>query len=84
MAQESAPDSPPSESSGRVPMTDCIAGHTGNAGGDSRGDRIVPTDCTQCGHMPKLEDVHVILPEFTGNEILYHVICYSCGHEWVE
>lgn len=44
----------------------------------------IPTDCDQCGHMPKLQDVSVILPEFTGNEILYHVRCYSCGHEWVD
>ena len=29
----------------------------------------IPSDCDQCGYMPKLEDVSVILPEFTGNEI---------------
>lgn len=44
----------------------------------------IPSDCDQCGYMPKLEDVSVILPEFTGNEIVYHVRCYHCGHEWVD
>ena len=46
--------------------------------------RDIPTDCDQCGHQPKLDDVSVILPEFTGNDIVYHVRCYSCGHEWVD
>ena len=46
--------------------------------------RDIPSDCDQCGFMPKLEDVSVILPEFTGNEIVYHVRCYHCGHEWVD
>ena len=46
--------------------------------------RDIPTDCDQCGHMPRLDDVSVILPEFTGYDIVYHVRCYSCGHEWVD
>jgi predicted Zn-ribbon and HTH transcriptional regulator len=44
----------------------------------------IPSDCAKCGYLPRLDDVAVILPEFTGNEIVYHVRCYHCGHEWVD
>jgi len=44
----------------------------------------IPTKCDSCGSTPRVEDVGIILPEFTGNEMVYHVRCYHCGEEWVD
>jgi len=44
----------------------------------------IPTKCDSCGSQPRVEDVGIILPEFTGNEMVYHVRCYHCGEEWVD
>lgn len=46
--------------------------------------------CDKCGYRPRLEDAHFVEVEgrFSSSEnevqTLCHVICYDCGHEWVE
>jgi len=44
----------------------------------------IPSVCEKCGYRPRREDVSLVLPEFTGNEVMYHVRCYHCGLEWVD
>jgi hypothetical protein len=44
----------------------------------------IPSDCEKCGYRPRRSDVSLVLPEFTGNELMYHVRCYNCGLEWVD
>jgi hypothetical protein len=44
----------------------------------------IPSKCDTCGFRPRKQDVGIICPEMTGNEIVYHVRCYHCGMEWVD
>lgn len=44
----------------------------------------IPSKCDFCGSKPRADDVGIIVPEMTGNEIIYHVRCYNCGEEWVD
>ena len=46
--------------------------------------------CDNCGYRPRISDAHKV--EFSSNldesedgvQTVLHVICYKCGHEWVE
>ena len=46
--------------------------------------------CDRCGYRPRRSDAQVVevsIPGQDGEEELHkvvHVICYDCGHEWVE
>jgi len=42
--------------------------------------------CDVCGYHPRLKDAHnVLMHEGRPDEFeIIHVICYNCGHEWVE
>ena len=46
--------------------------------------------CERCGYRPRTTDAFEVLVEgrLDDSEVLehtvVHVICYGCGHEWVE
>lgn len=44
----------------------------------------IPSKCDSCGSLPKAEDVGIVDPSFTCNELMYHVRCYVCGKEWID
>ena len=39
------------------------------------------TDCDVCGYRPRMKDGFNVKLE---DQEIIHVICYNCGHEWVE
>jgi DNA-directed RNA polymerase subunit M/transcription elongation factor TFIIS len=46
--------------------------------------------CDRCGYRPRTSDaqeIEVSIPDSDDEEELQtivHVVCYNCGHEWVE
>ena len=46
--------------------------------------------CDVCGYHPRMKDAHnlTIGTNFSNDcdetQDIVHVICYNCGHEWVE